>query len=348
MKRLLLQLLRVTGLFRLCLFLTRRRLRILCYHGISSGDEHLYSPFLFMRPAVFRRRMDLLARRGVPVIPLDEGIRRLKVDGVRRAETVITFDDGWRSNLTLALPVLRQHDFPACVYVTTDHLDDGNPVTNVVLWYLLWKTSRSTLNLSGVHPSIDGHYPLGERRNDTGLRLMTIAATLERRQQRELLETLATELQVNDTTILDSDRFRLMSVAELLEMQAAGVDVQLHTHSHHLPADSFANMSAEVSENRQIVERIIGIPRRHFCYPSGHYGRDHPAWLAQLGIESATTCNPGHCSSQANPLLLPRHLDRDDASDVIFDAEICGVLEIGRALRRLLRRQSAPQTTVGR
>ena len=60
------------GLFALARRLTAGQLRILCYHGLSIDDEHIYSPGLFMRPEMVRSRLEILVRDGYPVLPLDQ------------------------------------------------------------------------------------------------------------------------------------------------------------------------------------------------------------------------------------------------------------------------------------
>jgi hypothetical protein len=66
------------GVFTLAKYLTRRQLRILCYHSFSVGDEHEVAPVMFMRAATFEQRMEILRKRRIPVVTLDEGVRRLQ------------------------------------------------------------------------------------------------------------------------------------------------------------------------------------------------------------------------------------------------------------------------------
>ena len=49
----------------------RQRLLILCYHGIAMGEEHASHPEMFMPPAIFARRMEMLAQSECKV--LDSG-----------------------------------------------------------------------------------------------------------------------------------------------------------------------------------------------------------------------------------------------------------------------------------
>ena len=65
------------GLFGVARALTRRKLRILAYHGAELADESRFSPTLFIRPETFAARLELL-RREYPVLPLGEAVRRLK------------------------------------------------------------------------------------------------------------------------------------------------------------------------------------------------------------------------------------------------------------------------------
>jgi peptidoglycan/xylan/chitin deacetylase (PgdA/CDA1 family) len=330
--------LRAVGGFRVAQFLTRRRLRILCYHGFSTGDEHEVTPHMFMRAATFERRMQALQRRGIPVIPLDEAVRKLATGEIRHGETVITLDDGWTSNLTIGAPVLEKYGFPACVYVTTEHLDAGTEVFNVALHYMICRSPRTELKLAGLHPLLDGAYDL--RKDPDGLTVTLITAAekafpaLADRQQ--LLRPLAVALEMDLAEVLRDERFRLMTGKELLELDARGFDIELHTHSHRLPDRDFAATASEIERNREALRTVLGKEKSHFCFPSGHYTAQHPEWLRRLGIVSATTCDPGLNAAGAEAMLLKRYLDSDHVSDIAFEAEIAGVRELARNARALL------------
>ena len=66
MKIVILYMAKVLGFFALSRWLTRRGLRILCYHGVWLGRDH-YGNFLFMSPQKFAARMEFLARADYPM-----------------------------------------------------------------------------------------------------------------------------------------------------------------------------------------------------------------------------------------------------------------------------------------
>jgi peptidoglycan/xylan/chitin deacetylase (PgdA/CDA1 family) len=327
---------RLLGVFALAQLLTRKRLRILCYHGFSIVDEHEVMPLVFMRRETFERRMQILKRRRIPVISLADAVNKLKAGKVDRAETVITFDDGWSSNLSVAAPVLEALHFPACIYVTTEHLDAGTEVFNVVLYYMLCRTSRNTLKLEGLDPTIDGSYDMEP--DPVGVQRAIIAAAerafpaLSDRQR--LLLPISAALGFDLHEILGGGRFRLMHRGELETMHGRGFDIELHTHTHHLPAGTFEQTQDEITRNRRALAEILGVDKNHFCYPSGEYTPQHLQWLTQLGIESATTCEPGFNGTETDVLQLRRYLDSEAVSDISFEAEICGLRELVRTIRR--------------
>jgi peptidoglycan/xylan/chitin deacetylase (PgdA/CDA1 family) len=329
---------RLLGLFAFAQFLTRRRLRILCYHGFSIGDEHEVMPHVFMRRKTFLRRMQILKKRSIPVITLADALNKLKAGTVGSAETVITFDDGWASNLSVGAPELEAQHFPACIYVTTEHLDAGTEVFNVVLYYMLCRTSRSTLQLEGLDPAIDGSYDLEQ--DPVAVQRSIIAATerafpaLSDRQR--LLAPIAAALGFDLGEILAGGRFQLMHRGEIEAMHRRGFDIELHTHTHRLPVASFEQTEDEIVRNRRALAGIIGVEKNHFCYPSGEYGPQHLEWLSRLGIVSATTCEPGFNGEETDVLQLRRYLDSEGVSDISFEAEICGLRELARIIRRRL------------
>src|SRR5580765_1776601 len=73
----------------------QRRLLVLCYHGVSLGDEHEWNPRLFVTPDFLRRRFELLRRGGYRVLPLEEATRKLRSGTLPPKSVAITFDDGF-------------------------------------------------------------------------------------------------------------------------------------------------------------------------------------------------------------------------------------------------------------
>jgi peptidoglycan/xylan/chitin deacetylase (PgdA/CDA1 family) len=325
--------LRVMGVFALARYLTRKQLRILCYHGFSVGDEHEVAPVMFMRGQVFERRMQLLRKRAIPVVTLDEGVKRFTQRTIANAETVITFDDGWASNLTVAVPILEKYGFPACVYISTEHLEAGTEVFNVALSYMIRRSGLKMLTLERVHPQLDGTYDIATNPDAAIVDLILRAeGALPLAERQQLLRPIAQALGANLDEVLRGERFRLLSRDEIGQVFRRGIDVQLHTHTHHLPDTEFEEMALEISRNRKMIEELTGSEARHFCYPSGEHSGRHPEWLGRLGIVSATTCHPGLNNGSTSVMLLNRFLDSDSTSDIAFEAQICGVYELARKL----------------
>ena len=153
---------------------------------------------------------------------------------------------------------------------------------------------------------------------------------------RSLLAKLAEALALDFDAITSEDRFRLMSADDGKGLFDRGVDIQLHTHRHHLPKSNLQDVRVEIEDNRKILESIKNGPCKHFCYPSGDYDSQHPSWLASCGVLSATTCEAGLADSASNRMLLPRILDRSQWSDIEFEAVLSGFTALHSRIRNRL------------
>src|ERR1051325_801548 len=139
--------LKLIGIFALFELLNRRSLRILCYHGFSVGSEHEFRPKLFMNPVDFTKRMAWIKDKRYQVIPLDRAIDDFQRDTLPNNSVVITIDDGFSTVRSCAAPILKSFDFPATSYVTTYFVDRQEPVYNILIEYMLWKSGTQELAL---------------------------------------------------------------------------------------------------------------------------------------------------------------------------------------------------------
>ena len=307
-----------------------RRLLILCYHGVSQQDEHLWNPALYLSQDTLRRQMELLARNDCAVLSLREALTRLRRNDLPPRSTVITFDDGPYDFLTRALPVLQEFGFPVTVYQTSYYSSFNRPVFDVACSYILWK---------GADKSIDGREFTGtaglldlstaESRAAVCLLIRQAAhrSGLSAEGKDELLENLAARLEVDVKRVRASRLLHLMNPDELQRVARDGVDLQLHTHRHRMPTDR-ALFAREISDNRNFLAAVGQPSADHFCYPSGVYAERFLPWLSELGVQSATTCDPGLATRTTCPLLLPRVVVPSALSAIEFEGWLHGFSQV--------------------
>jgi peptidoglycan/xylan/chitin deacetylase (PgdA/CDA1 family) len=311
----------------------RRRLLILCYHGVSLQDEHEWDPELFVTPAFLRRRFEILRDGGYLVLPLGEAVRSLRRGTLPPRCVVLTFDDGFHNFFSAATPLLEEFGYPATSYVSTYYCVFQRPVMSLTLSYLLWRARERKL-APGVLPGQDILADLRDsrQRRELAARLLNEADAYsgDREAQQKLLGNVAARLGVDWGNIVQRRLFHLMTPAEIADVARRGIDIQLHTHRHRTPRDESA-FRREVLENRRILEELAGRPATHFCYPSGDVDPVFLPWLRDLGVESATTCSAGMAEPVHDPLLLPRYVDTMAQSEVRFEAWLAGA---GAILRR--------------
>ncbi len=94
-------------------WLIGNRLRILMYHSISENPHDLHA----VSRSEFKRQMRSL--QSAQVIPLEEGLKRLREKHPLKNIWVITFDDALLDFYTAALPILKEFGYPVTMFVPT-------------------------------------------------------------------------------------------------------------------------------------------------------------------------------------------------------------------------------------
>tara|TARA_R110002073_G_scaffold13072_13_gene56225 strand:+ start:3265 stop:4305 length:1041 start_codon:yes stop_codon:yes gene_type:complete len=334
-KILIYTLLKYTGVFWVSRRIQRKKLRILCYHGIAFQDEHAFKPTLFMTEDLFRHRMDLLAKSGYRVISLETAVKELKAGTLADNSVVITFDDGWEGTFSKAVPILQQHDFPVTIYITSYYAEKQVPVLNVLLQYILWKSPVVEFDMESL--GIDG-LSGRVRPGDAGQRQQAVEQMLTRLETHyqiadryRLCETICQKLQVDGQVMRQEKMFMLATPDTIGQLgQLEGVDIELHTHRHVFPEHSFEACEIEIEQNRDLLRQWTGHNPTHFCYPSGWYLAKQLPWLQKMGVESATTVQAGLNGPAADVLQLGRFLDGQNVSDIEFEAELSGFADMLR------------------
>jgi peptidoglycan/xylan/chitin deacetylase (PgdA/CDA1 family) len=300
-----------------------RRLLILCYHGISLDDEHEWSG-LYISPELFRSRMEALRRAGCCVLRLQDAVDRLYRGTLPPRAVVITFDDGFYDFAAKASPVLREFQYPATVYFSTYYSIHNLPVFDPMCGYLLWKGRgrRFSWPEMEIAPTLVDSQT--EPRIATQLQDLASQRRLTAPDRNELLQELASRLEVDFDAVCSRRILHLMKPEEAARMAREGIDFELHCHRHRVYR-SRDRFQRELEDNRQAIQAATGQSPTHFCYPGGFLLPEFPGWLAEFGIASATTCESGLASRVSGRYELPRLLDTAGISPDEFSAWLSGL-----------------------
>lgn len=98
---------------------------ILNYHRVGYPPPGAGPRGLYVTPDILAWQIRLLKFRGAEFVRVAEGVRR----GCGRGLVAVTFDDGYRDNIELGLPVIKAAGIRATVYVVS-----GDVGKKAVVW----------------------------------------------------------------------------------------------------------------------------------------------------------------------------------------------------------------------
>jgi peptidoglycan/xylan/chitin deacetylase (PgdA/CDA1 family) len=305
----------------------RERLLIIAYHGISQEDEHRWDPELFMPQDSFRARMQMIKKLGYTVLPFNEALQRLYANDLPERCLTLTFDDGMYDFYKLAYPIIKEFNFPVTLYLTTYYSYFNRPVFDAICPYLIWKGRNKTLHLkeiTGQDVKIDLSIDGACDKATNEIFEFARRAKLTANEKDVLAGNLAKHLSLDYESLLAKRILHLLNPQEVSQLADDGVDVQLHTHRHRTPME-YQSFCYEIEENRTSIQSMTGNHASHLCYPSGIYNPAFFPWLKEMGVASATTCDPGLVSQNSDRLRLPRFVDTYLQPPIIFEGWLTGV-----------------------
>lgn len=204
----------------------------------------------------------------------------------------LTFDDGYRDNLTLALPILEKHQAPATIYVVS-----GAPDGIMDVWYLRLEEliqRSSCLSLRGLGLEETLSLDAFDEKKAAYARLTDIAFQDLARFKAFLLELLPAS-RLPDSQFIEE---KFLNWKEL--QVVAGhplITIGTHTASHPvLAALGEEEAFGEMERGRARIVQELGCAADHLAYPygrKGECGSREFQLAARAGFATAVTTRYG-------------------------------------------------------
>jgi peptidoglycan/xylan/chitin deacetylase (PgdA/CDA1 family) len=283
---------------------------ILMFHRVRPHHSRQFAPnrSLEITPAFLDVALTELEREGFELIAIDAVADRLRLSVGVRPFAVLTFDDGYRDNIEYALPVLRRHNAPWTLFVTTDFLDGRGR-----LWWLELEESITRLNnvalqLNGELVNLSSRTPAEKQIAFDVLYKKLRSGPADRLQP--TIAALTAEAGIDTRRLVSNFCLGWEEVQTLA--READVSIGAHSVSHPILAKcDLVTAKQEITESKALLEQRLGKPVGHLAYPFGDSSAVSARELClaqQAGYVTAVTSRPGHVfNDHANHLhALPR------------------------------------------
>jgi peptidoglycan/xylan/chitin deacetylase (PgdA/CDA1 family) len=249
---------------------------VLMYHSISDAPLdpwrlHVGADRFAEHLEVIHRRFRALSLRELSAHMLDGDIPPRSV--------VVTFDDGYRDNLTVAKPLLEDRGVPATVFVTTQYVGSARD-----FWWEELETVCALLGLE-AREEWDRLQPLGPD---------------ERESELDRLWDALGRPSPAASSVLTRDELAELAASPVIEIGA-------HTLSHpRLAALLEAEQRDEIEGSRRELEAITGTTVRSFSYPHGDFSPLTTRLVHAAGLTVACTTRSLPVTPASALLELPR------------------------------------------
>ncbi len=266
---------------------------------------------------------------GYRFISLDQLYEGLQQQNFDQPFVAFTFDDGYRDNLVHAYPILKKHQIPFAVYIST-HFPDRQAI---LWWYYLEDLLKAQREVRFEWKGQSHYYACQtdfEKEAAFDAIRQFINANFSVKEHAQLLQQVFGGLTDD---LLGYCRSETLSWADIRQLSRDPlVTIGAHT-SHHYPLIQLEEPMVyhEIGGSRVRLEEEIGQPVTHFAYPFGKAmeasWREFEA-VKTLGFKTATTTRMGNIFKEHGQFTecLPRISLNRASNEQVLRLQMSGML----------------------
>jgi peptidoglycan/xylan/chitin deacetylase (PgdA/CDA1 family) len=249
----------------------------LLYHRVGPK---LSDPFgLCVSPEHFAEQMSVLARQ-YNVLPYEQFEACLRRCLFPDRAVLITFDDGYKDNLTTAAPILQAYGLPATFFIVA-----SDPLLETEFWWdafaraLPFFASEEAKRIFEACVSWFEDAPIlanlhTRTREAVFIGLYNYLLNQSSPDRLRRLNGFLHDISLARCGGVESSRLGKTDLASLAAVP--GMSIGAHSTSHErLKGRPSHDVKADLTSSRLLLESIIGHSISWFAYPYGRYGRDY-------------------------------------------------------------------------
>lgn len=310
-------------------------LTIVTYHRVDGYDKST-DPLVVSIPT-FRKQVEHY-KKYYKIISADELATVIQGKQVICAPLcLITFDDGWRDNYVNAFEILKSYGVPAIIFVSTEHIGNGDYFWFARIKYILENIECTNINELTRDLSNEVRNHLHEiaslQKNQRCRKIEQVIEIMKNMKYRDIEKVIDALSDRYATQNVSCERVTL-SWDEIREMINNGISFGTHGKRHAiLTLLDDHELEREINDSKEQLEANINTDVKYIAYPNGNYDDRVIRFAKKYGYVAAFTCNPGinrlvdkvyeirRCfvSEKSSEGLCGRY------SDLFFNVELSGI-----------------------
>lgn len=265
----------------------------------AQKNTFSYNRSLAITPEGLERWIKYFKHQNYSFISLDTlhqiGQKKLKLN---QKFICFTLDDGYKDNLTYALPIFEKHQMPFTIYITSCF-----PNQEALYW---WYLLEHHFNTKKSITLVSGNYNWSNEEEATKIRAQ-VREEVKKYTLQAFLNLINTELIESVELNKNYQKTLALSWLEIEQLaQHPLCTIGAHTSNHlSLAHQNKTTAFDEIKNNKIALESCIKKPVKHFAYPYGALSdAKEREWdfLKQLGFDTAVYNHPGNVFSYKNRL----------------------------------------------
>lgn len=300
---------KISGIYRLSPRFEKGAVALF-WHGV---EEELIDPDVQMLHILFPQfeKQIKYLRQNFEIISLDD-LHECLTNGykIHPSQVLITFDDGYKNNVTLVAPFLNSLNIPFSVFISTKHIDKGIRFPTYYVRAAFFYTEKHNAYFPCLKKSFDLGTPKNRKRAEKILTqiLLTAPQHTVNRVVEDLIDLVPSDKWAEINHIFSSDE--PMTWEDAKTIHESGATIGSHCHDHFImhSDQSQKEVDYQLKTSKDLIEKRLGLCK-YFAYPFGEMdsiSRDSVIRVTESDYNLGLTVVRGEIRSESNPYILPR------------------------------------------
>jgi peptidoglycan/xylan/chitin deacetylase (PgdA/CDA1 family) len=256
-------------------------IRNFLFHRVSDDVDPMWPP---MKPSLFSEIISHLTEK-FSVVPLEHYLDDPRSFQSNKKIATVLFDDGYKDNIEIAVPILSKHKCPASFYIVTDCIDKNIPTWTYIIDHVILKTKKLKIEL--VYDFVPEKFKslqlqLNNQPNPAVKEVKPWLKQLSNSQR--LLVTQSIFSQCDDVLMPEN---KMMNWNDIRQLDADGFIIGSHSHTHPMLASlqNESEIADELNISGQKIQQELGKFPKSISYPIGSYDERVVSLSAKAGYQ---------------------------------------------------------------